>query len=53
MMVALREKVSSGSTIRSLLIAISQGGIDMAPGPLPVANVTVHVVSMKSSPAIV
>ena len=50
-MVALREKVSSCSIELSLLIVISQEGVDMAPGPLPAANVTVHVMPIKSPPA--
>ena len=30
---------------------MSQEGVDMAPGPLPAANVTVHVMPIKSPPA--
>ena len=51
-MMALREKVSSFSTMVSLIIVMSQG-VDMSPGPLPAVNVTVHVVATKSAPAMV
>ena len=50
MMVALREKVSSSSTMRSLIMVTSQD-VDMEPGPLAAVNVTRHVVPIKSSPA--
>ena len=46
--VAMREKVSSSSTKKSPLIMMLQNGVAMEPGPLPAANVTVHVVPMKS-----
>ena len=52
-MMALREKVSSSSTMLSLIIVMSQEGVDMSPGPLPAVNVTVHVVATKSAPAMV
>ena len=51
MMEALREKISFPSTKRSLIIVMSQEGVDMSPGPLPAVNVTVHVVATKSAPA--
>ena len=52
-MMALREKISFPSTKRSLIIEMSQEGVAVAPGPLPAANVTVHVVATKSAPAMV
>ena len=52
-MIALREKISFPSTKRSLIIEMSQEGVAVAPGPLPAANVTVHVIARKSAPAMV
>ena len=49
---ALREKISSCSTKRSLMIGMSQGA-DMSPGPPPAGKVSEHVVRVKSAPSIV
>ena len=48
---ALREKVSSSSTKKSPLRVMGQEGVAVAPGPLPAANETVHVIPTKSPPA--
>ena len=52
-MEALRKKFSFCSTMLSLIIVMSQEGVDTAPGPLPAANETVHVVPTKSAPSVV
>ena len=49
---ALREKVSSPSTKRSLLMGMSQGA-DRSPGPPPAGKVSEHVVPVKSTPSVV
>ena len=51
-MVALREKISFCSTMLSLIIVMSQEGVDTVPGPLPAGNDTEHVVATKSAPAV-
>jgi len=52
-MEALREKISFPSTMLSSIIEMPQEGVAVAPGPLPAANVTVHVIATKSAPAMV
>ena len=52
-MEALREKISFCSTMLSLLIVMSQEGVDTVPGPLPAGNETEHVMAPKSAPAVV
>ena len=49
---ALREKVSSCSTMRSLMIGMSQGP-DRSPGLPPAGKISEHVVRVKSAPSIV
>ena len=51
-MEALREKTSFCSTMLSLIIVMSQEGVDTAPGPLPAGNKTEHVIATKSAPAV-